>query len=83
LLSDYQSDSAQSLFDPIMFGRADEEIQALKKHQIEVEVVPGITAALAGAATIQKLLILRGLSRSVAFVTLAQCTENLAYNGGQ
>ena len=69
--------------DPMMFGRADEEIQALKKHQIEVEVVPGITAALAGAAAIQKSLTLRGLSRSVAFVTLAQGTENLAYNGGQ
>ena len=36
--------------DPMMFGRADEEIQALKNHGIEVEVVPGITAALAGAA---------------------------------
>ncbi|QWD70732.1 uroporphyrinogen-III C-methyltransferase [Polynucleobacter sp. UB-Siik-W21] len=69
--------------DPMMFGRADEEIQALKKHQIEVEVVPGITAALAGAATIQKSLTLRGLSRSVAFVTLAQGTENLGCNGGQ
>jgi uroporphyrin-III C-methyltransferase len=69
--------------DPMMFGRADEEIHALKKHQIEVEVVPGITAALAGAAAIQKSLTLRGLSRSVAFVTLAQGNENLAYNEGQ
>ncbi|MBU3590664.1 uroporphyrinogen-III C-methyltransferase [Polynucleobacter sp. 78F-HAINBA] len=64
--------------DPMMFGRADEEIQALKNHNIEVEVVPGITAALAGAATIQQSLTLRGVSRSVAFVTLAQGTENLA-----
>jgi uroporphyrin-III C-methyltransferase len=64
--------------DPMMFGRADEEIQALKDHHIEVEVVPGITAALAGAAAIQKSLTLRGISRSVAFVTLAQGTENLA-----
>lgn len=63
--------------DPMMFGRADEEIQALKKHQIEVEVVPGITAALAGAAAIQQSLTLRGVSRSVAFVTLAQGTDNL------
>ena len=63
--------------DPMMFGRADEEIQALKKRQIEVEVVPGITAALAGAAMIQQSLTLRGVSRSVAFVTLAQGTENL------
>jgi uroporphyrin-III C-methyltransferase len=62
--------------DPMMFGRADEEIQALKNHRIEVEVVPGITAALAGAAAIQQSLTLRGVSRSVAFITLAQGTEN-------
>jgi len=61
--------------DPMMFGRADEEIQTLKQHQIEVEVVPGITAALAGAAAIQQSLTLRGVSRSVAFVTLAQANE--------
>ena len=61
----------------MMFGRADEEIQALKQADIEVEVVPGITAALAGAATIAQSLTLRGVSRSVAFVTLAQGTENL------
>ncbi len=62
--------------DPMMFGRADEEIQALKNHHIEVEVVPGITAALAGAATIQQSLTLRGVSRSVAFITLAQGQDN-------
>ena len=66
-----------------MFGRADEEIQALNDHRIEVEVVPGITAALAGAAAIQQSLTLRGVSRSVAFVTLAQGTENLANNKDQ
>lgn len=69
--------------DPMMFGRADEEIQALKNHHIEVEVVPGITAALAGAAAIQQSLTLRGVSRSVAFVTLAQGTENLGNEKGQ
>lgn len=63
--------------DPMLFGRADEEIQALKTTGIEVEVVPGITAALAGAASIQQSLTLRGVSRSVAFVTLAQGTENI------
>ena len=70
--------------DPMMFGRADEEIQALKDHHIAVEVIPGITAALAGAASIAQSLTLRGVSRSVAFVTLAQgedhsgATESLA-----
>ena len=64
--------------DPMMFGRGDEEIQALKNHHIEVEVVPGITAALAGAATTQQSLTLRGVSRSVAFVTLAQANEGEA-----
>lgn len=64
--------------DPMLFGRADEEIQALKEAGVAVEVVPGITAALAGAASIQQSLTLRGVSRSVAFITLAQGTENVA-----
>jgi uroporphyrin-III C-methyltransferase len=63
--------------DPMLFGRADEEITTLKQAGITVEVVPGITAALAGAASLQQSLTLRGVSRSVAFVTLAQGTENL------
>ena len=62
--------------DPMLFGRADEEITALKQAGIKVEVVPGITAALAGAASLQQSLTLRGVSRSVAFITLAQGTEN-------
>ena len=40
--------------------------------------MPGITAALAGAATIQQSLTLRGVSRSVAFITLAQGDENIS-----
>ena len=62
--------------DPMLFGRADEEITALKQAGVEVAVVPGITAALAGAASLQQSLTLRGISRSVAFITLAQATEN-------
>jgi uroporphyrin-III C-methyltransferase len=65
--------------DPMLFGRADEELSSLKDAGIEVEVVPGITAALAGAASIGQSLTLRGVSRSVAFVTLAQATENPGY----
>jgi uroporphyrin-III C-methyltransferase len=62
--------------DPMLFGRADEEIQALKKAGIQVAVVPGITAALAGAASIGQSLTLRGISRSVAFITLAQADSS-------
>jgi len=62
--------------DPMLFGRADEELSTLKQAGIEVEVVPGITAALASAASIQQSLTLRGVSRSVAFITLAQATES-------
>jgi uroporphyrin-III C-methyltransferase len=55
--------------DPMMFGRAHEEIEACQKAGIEVEVVPGITAASAAAAHIGTSLTKRGVSRSVAFVT--------------
>jgi uroporphyrin-III C-methyltransferase len=58
--------------DPMMFGRADEELRALEAAGVEVEVVPGVTAALAAAASLQQSLTLRGVSRSVAFVTKAR-----------
>ena len=67
--------------DPMLFGRADEELNALKSAGITVEVVPGITSALAGAASIGNSLTLRGVSRSVAFVTLAQGSEHLPSEG--
>jgi uroporphyrin-III C-methyltransferase len=55
--------------DPMLFGRAEEEMRALEAAGIDYEVVPGITAALAGAATLKRSLTLRGVSRSVAFAT--------------
>jgi uroporphyrin-III C-methyltransferase len=55
--------------DPMLFGRAHEEISFLKKHKIKVEIIPGITAALAAAAELQVSLTRRGSARSVAFVT--------------
>ena len=39
--------------DPLIFGRAGEELDALRGAGIEVEIVPGITAALAAAASVQ------------------------------
>jgi uroporphyrin-III C-methyltransferase len=61
--------------DPMLFGRADEELRALESHGIEVEVVPGITAALAAAASAQQPLTKRGVSRSVAFFTSSTAPE--------
>jgi uroporphyrin-III C-methyltransferase len=55
--------------DPMMFGRADEELRALEEAGIEVEVVPGITTALAAAAATKQPLTKRGVARSVAFFT--------------
>jgi uroporphyrin-III C-methyltransferase len=55
--------------DPMLFGRAHEEISFLKKNSIKVEIVPGITAALAASADLGVSLTRRGLSRSVTFVT--------------
>ena len=55
--------------DPMLFGRAHEEISFLRSRSIPVEVVPGITAALAASAELGVSLTRRGLSRSVTFVT--------------
>lgn len=39
--------------DPLVFGRAGEEIEALRRAEIPLEIVPGITAAFAAAAALQ------------------------------
>ena len=55
--------------DPMLFGRADEELSALEAEGIDVEVVPGITTAVAAAAASKQPLTKRGVARSVAFFT--------------
>ncbi|HKW36286.1 MAG TPA: uroporphyrinogen-III C-methyltransferase [Burkholderiales bacterium] len=55
--------------DPMLFGRAQEEIDALRHAGVEFEVVPGVTAAAAAAAELGVSLTRRGLSRHVVFVT--------------
>ncbi|SAL10482.1 uroporphyrinogen-III C-methyltransferase [Caballeronia humi] len=62
--------------DPMLFGRADEEMRALEAAGIEYEVVPGITAALASAATLKRSLTLRGVSRSVALATHSRAPDS-------
>jgi uroporphyrin-III C-methyltransferase len=55
--------------DPMLFGRAQEEIDALEAAGIRYEVVPGVSAALAGAAQLGTSLTQRGSVRSVTLVT--------------
>lgn len=55
--------------DPLVFGRAGEEMQALRDAGISYEVVPGVTAALAAAADFELPLTLRGVSSSLVFTT--------------
>ena len=53
----------------MLFGRAQEEIDALDAAGIRVEIVPGVTAAQAASADLGVSLTRRGISRSVAFAT--------------
>jgi uroporphyrin-III C-methyltransferase len=55
--------------DPMLFGRAQEEIDALRAAGVPVEVVPGVSAAFAASADLAQSLTERGLSRSAVFVT--------------
>ena len=55
--------------DPMLFGRAHEEISFLARQKIRVEIVPGVTAALAASAELGISLTRRGIARSVVFVT--------------
>ena len=55
--------------DPMLFGRAQEEIAALKAAGVPCVIVPGVTSALAAAAEAGVSLTQRGVARSVTFVT--------------
>jgi uroporphyrin-III C-methyltransferase/precorrin-2 dehydrogenase/sirohydrochlorin ferrochelatase len=55
--------------DPSIFGRANEELAALREANIPVEIIPGVTAALGAAASLQISLTERDLSRRVQFIT--------------
>ncbi|MCP4380927.1 MAG: uroporphyrinogen-III C-methyltransferase [Hyphomicrobiales bacterium] len=55
--------------DPLVYGRAGEEMAALRSAGISFDVVPGITAAFAAAAESEIPLTLRDTSSSLVFAT--------------
>jgi uroporphyrin-III C-methyltransferase len=55
--------------DPSVFGRLEEELEALAAAGIACEVVPGVTAAIAAAASTLRPLTRRGSGRSVSLTT--------------
>ncbi len=81
--------------DPMLFGRADEEMSALEHAGIRFEIVPGITTALAAASAVQLPLTKRGVARSVALFTsstapgeaaatrIPDCDTLVQYMGGK
>lgn len=55
--------------DPMLFGRAAEELDAASAAGIPIEVVPGVTAASAASAMLQRPLTVRGQTDKVVFCT--------------
>jgi uroporphyrin-III C-methyltransferase / precorrin-2 dehydrogenase / sirohydrochlorin ferrochelatase len=55
--------------DPLVFGRAAEELTALRNAGISHEIVPGVTSAFAAAADFALPLTLRGVASSMVLTT--------------
>jgi uroporphyrin-III C-methyltransferase/precorrin-2 dehydrogenase/sirohydrochlorin ferrochelatase len=55
--------------DPLIYGRAGEEMAALRDAGIAFEIVPGVTSALAAAAEAEIPLTLRGVASDLVFAT--------------
>jgi len=66
--------------DPMVFGRAGEEIEALRKAGVDYEVVPGVTSALGAAASAQIPLTHRRISSAVVFLTGHRVSADEAAN---
>ena len=66
--------------DPLIFGRAGEEIEALRRANVAYEIVPGITSALGAAASAEIPLTHRRASSALVFITAHQASESEAAN---
>src|SRR5450631_3137591 len=61
--------------DPLIFGRAGEEIEALRANKIPFEIVPGVTSAMGAAAAAQIPMTHRRSSSAVVFITAHQAPK--------
>jgi uroporphyrin-III C-methyltransferase / precorrin-2 dehydrogenase / sirohydrochlorin ferrochelatase len=55
--------------DPMIFGRAQEEIAACRQAGIAIEIVPGISAAQGAASSLKVSLTQRGAARRLQYIT--------------
>jgi uroporphyrin-III C-methyltransferase len=60
--------------DPMIFGRAGEEIESLRHAGVPYEVIPGVTSALGAAAAAEIPLTHRRMSSAVVFLTAHQAS---------
>ena len=68
--------------DPLLFGRAGEEITALRDAGVGIEIVPGITAGFAAAAAAGFSLTDRRVASQVLFTTIQRDTDNRSIQWG-
>ena len=66
--------------DPLIFGRAGEEIESLRKANISFEIVPGVTSAFGAAASVEIPLTHRRASSALVFITAHQAPGREAAN---
>ncbi|MDR7127031.1 uroporphyrinogen-III C-methyltransferase [Pseudotabrizicola sp. 4114] len=69
--------------DPSVFGRAAEEIAAARAHGIDIEIIPGVTAASAAAASLCQPLTQRGVTDRVVLATATCCTGEMPSQIGE
>ena len=60
--------------DPLVFGRAGEEMEALRQAEVAYEIVPGVTSALGAAAMAEIPLTHRRMSSALVFLTAHQAS---------